>query len=205
MRVGEIQLEAILAGVARPADDDLLHTGHRAHREVVIRDRVEIDRRVPREHGRRQRSLQGQQRGASADILHRAVEGQHARLDVRPVLRNVRGVDHQHQVILEPVDETIILDGATLVAERAVVRLPDGELRDVVRGHVIHEIDRAGPRDEELAHVTDVEQPAALAHRVMFGGDAGRILNRHLEPGKRHDAGAKRYMDIVQRRALECF
>ena len=57
--------------------------------------------------------------------------------------------------------------------------------------------------DDELAHVRDVEQPAALAHRLVFGGDALRVLDRHLVAGERDDLGAERDVLFVEGRALE--
>ena len=75
--------------------------------------------------------------------------------------------------------------------------------QDNVIGHVVDEFNRTGSGDEEFAHVTDVEQAAALAHGTMLGRDTGRVLNRHLEPGERHDPGAKCNVSVVEGRALE--
>ena len=38
----EVQLEAVLAGVAGARHDDVLHAGHRARGEVVVADGVEV-------------------------------------------------------------------------------------------------------------------------------------------------------------------
>jgi hypothetical protein len=51
--------------------------------------------------------------------------------------------------------------------------------------------------------VADVEHAAALAHRLVLGGDAGRVLHRHLEAGERDELGAEGAVPVVERRAPE--
>jgi hypothetical protein len=57
--------------------------------------------------------------------------------------------------------------------------------------------------ETDLAHVRDVEQAGGGAGLGMLDQDAGRILNRHLVAGERHQAGAEFLMQFVEPRALE--
>ena len=68
---------------------------------------------------------------------------------------------------------------------------------DVVRRDIVHKIHSPRSAHGELTHVTHIEQPRFLAHRLVLGGDSGRVLHRHLETGERDDLGAQRDVDIV--------
>src|SRR3989449_5335899 len=59
---------------------------------------------------------------------------------------------------------------------------------------------RAG--DLELTHVGYIEHPHALAHGAVLGRDPPRIADRHLVAAERHQLGAEREVDLVQRGAL---
>ena len=123
--------------------------------------------------------------------------------DVRVVLRDVRRVDDHHDRVGEAIDEAVVLDRAAIVENRRVVHLPDRERGDVVRRDVVDEIDGALAADHELAHVRDVEQAAALAHRLVLGGDALGVLHGHLVAGERDDLRAERDVLVVEGGALE--
>ena len=49
-------------------------------------------------------------------------------------------------VVGEAIDEAVVLERAALVEDRRVVHLADGERGDVVRRHVVDEVDRARRR-----------------------------------------------------------
>ncbi len=63
-----------------------------------------------------------------------------------------------------------------------------------IAGHVVGEQPlqqrlRAGADGFELAHVRDVEDPAAPAHRQVLGAHAG-VLHGHLPTGELDELGA---------------
>ena len=67
--------------------------------------------------------------------------------DVREILRDVRRVDDHHHLVGEAIDEAVVLDRAAVVEDRRVMHLADGERGDVVRRHVVDEVDGAGAAD----------------------------------------------------------
>src|SRR5438105_5913338 len=106
-------------------------------------------------------------------------------------------------MVFKAIDETVVLDRAAVVEYRGVVHLANGQLRDIVGRYIAHELDCLWPRDDELPHVRDVEQPASLAHCLVLGRDSGRVLDRHLVAGEGDDLGAEGAMYVVEGRALE--
>ena len=118
------------------------------------------------------------------------------------ILVDVRSVDDHQHAIVGSVDEAIVDDRSVLAEYRRVLRLSRLERSDVVGGDVIHEVDRLWSAHDELAHVAHIEQPRLLTHRLVLGGDSGRILNWHLEPGERDDLGTERDVGFVERGPL---
>jgi len=147
--------------------------------------------------------LQRQERGVVAHVRHAALQWPNGLPEVRQVFVLVRGVDHEHQTIFEPIHETVVLDRPALVEDRRVLHLSDRECRNVVRGHLIGERHRVGTGYLELAHVAHVEKSAMLAHGPVLCRDATRVLDRHLVPGERDHFGAQRDVNVVKRCALE--
>ena len=116
----------------------------------------------------------------------------------------VRGVHHDHQLVVEPVDRAVVHEGALGREDRRVLHLPPRlERADVVAGDPVDEGVPVGAGDLELAHVGDVEDADAAPHGVVLGEDAGRVLHRHLPAGERHHLGAERLVAVVERGALE--
>src|SRR5439155_11320304 len=111
--------------------------------------------------------------------------------------------DDHHETVGEAVDEAVVLDRTTVVEDRGVVDLADGEGGDVVGGDVVDEVHGAIAGDPELAHVRDVEDATAVAHGPMLGGDPSRVLDGHLVAGEGDDLPSERDVDVVEGSALE--
>ena len=137
------------------------------------------------------RTLQREQSHVVAHVLDGDAERVGVPRDVREVLGDVRRVHDHHDVVGKAIDEAVVLDRAAIVENRRIVDLPDGERRDVVGRDEVHEINGAVAADDELAHVRDVEQAALLAHGLVLGGDAHRVLDGHLVAGEGDDLGAE--------------
>ena len=178
------QLEAVLAGIARPRDRRA-YAGHLSARERVVLDGVELDRREELQYRHGPRSLQGDQRVAAArGDGHRVARRPDLPADPGDVLGDVGGVDDQ-QIVPggELVDEQVVDDSALGRGQRGVLRAPRLELPGVVRRDALHGRERVVAGDLHLAHVADVEEPGRGAHRLMLLGDAG-VLNRHVPPSE---------------------
>jgi hypothetical protein len=199
----EIGLEAVLAGVAGARDDDVLAPSDGADVEVVVADGFELNVCERLENFLRVRALEGEERDGVGDVLELAVELGELLRNVSQVLVLVRRVHDHHHVIGKAVDEAVVLERAAVVEDPGVVDLVDFERGHIVRRHVVHEIDRLRSGDQELAHVADVEESAVLADGVVLGGDAGGILDGHLEAGEGDHLGAECDVDVVKGGLLE--
>ena len=200
--VRDVQLEAILAGVARTRDDGFLARDF-ALGKVVVLDGGQVGRGERLKDGRRLRTLDGEQRHLIRRVVHRHAKCRGVADNMRIVLRRVARVHDHHHLVGEPVDEAVVLDGAAVIEYGGVMHLAHLERGDVVRRHMVDEVHGASTIDPELAHVRDIEDPAALAHRLVLGSDASGILHGHLVAGEGHDLGAERDMELVEGRPLE--
>ena len=82
------------------------------------------------------------------------------------------------------------------VSSPAYCAWPTFSCAGVVAGDPLHRRERVLAGDLDLAHVADVEQTGARAHRQMLVGDPG-VLDRHVPAGIRHHAGARSAMTCV--------
>ena len=197
-----VELEAVLAGVPG-AGDEALGAGHLAGDEVVVGDVGEAGGGQRLEQRLGLGALQRQQPDLAGDVLEADVDAALLLDDVLPGLGRVRGVDHDHELVVEPVDGAVVDEGALRREDRGVLHPAGLERADVVAGDPVHEGVPVGPGDLELAHVGDVEHPGAGAHRVVLGQDAGGILHRHLPAGEGDHLGAQASVRIEQRGASE--
>ena len=135
----------------------------RCRREVVVRRSARAGSSRERLKNRSApRALQREERDLSLMSSSSRVELGAASVMCAKSLSSIRRVDDHHDVVRIAVDEAIVFDGAAIVEDSRVVHLVDLERGDVVGRHVVHEVHRLRPADQELAHVADVEQPALL-------------------------------------------
>jgi hypothetical protein len=119
------------------------------------------------------------------------------------VLLEVRCIDHQHVVLLEPVHQQVVDHAPVLEAHRRVLGLTHLHARGIVDGNALNEVQCAVTVNPELAHVGDVEQPGSLTDGPVLGGDPRGILHRHLEAGERDELGVQTHVLVVERRTLQ--
>ena len=200
-------LEAVLAGVARardvavePADGGTrrLHEGQ-----------PRCLRAQGAEDARRRGSLQGQQRPLRRRQQDHA--GGQARGDVGVVHLLARGVDDQEQppVVLlgcRARHHQVVDDAAGIVEQLGIALLAGLQVGDIGRHQGLQRRGGgrvAGPDQEGLAHVRDVEQSCRGACVQVFLEDAQRILHGHLVARERHHLGAQRHVLVMERRASQ--
>ena len=198
---GEIELETVLAGIARtrdcrrPARDLSLD-----HSEVGDRGQIEIGCQG-RQNRFRAWTLERQQGGVRA-----AVQDLDARAGVvtHPVhvLLTIGGVHHRRPgAIRKPVDDQVVEHAAGLVADEVVLGVTGLHLRQIVGDQSLQIVRHAVAPEADPAHVADVEKAGRLAHGGVLLAHAG-VLLRHLPAGEVHHASAQRPMPLVERRAL---
>ncbi len=119
--------------------------------------------------------------------------------DVLVILVLIRRVDAQEIMIVRDfVDQDVVDESAVFIQQRRVLGLPVLQLRSVVHGDVLHQIQRLRPAHFDLAHVADVEQADALAHGAMLVDDAG-VFDRHVPAAEIDHLRAHAAMHGVQR------
>ena len=121
-------------------------------------------------------------------------------------LAAVGGVRDEEDLVLaaDVGDEVVDHAAARLVAAQRVLRLAGADLAQVVGEPVVHEVDGAGPADDPLAEVADVEDPDRLAHGdVLLEHATARVLDRHVPAAEVGELGAEGDVPVVQGPLLE--
>src|SRR6266850_2113785 len=200
---GHVQLEAVLARVAR-ARDQRRHPGDGAPREAVIADRRHVAVGEPADERLGLRALHRDEPRALGRVAPaRVLDVLRGLRHMSPVLVDVPGVDGEHvAVVAHAVHGEVVDDRAGRVAEDRVLDLAHLESRDVVGGQMLERGEGARALDLELAHVADVEESNTVADRSVLLDDPG-VLHRHLPSTERHHARAGRDVLVIERRALE--
>ena len=193
---GDEDLESVLAGVAGSRDDAAGDAGHGRIAEVVVRevDHFRLAELVD-ERGRL-RSLDGDLRPVVGALL----DPRAFRVILHPgeVFFAPAGVDTDEQAGGRiPVDDDVVDHAALLVAERAVLRLAVGALREIVRHQPLGGFERSRAIDGHLAHVADVEDADPLADGGVLLEDT-LVLHRHVPTGELDDASSGREMRFIQ-------
>ena len=122
------------------------------------------------------------------------------RLQMVPHLVRVAGVHDQEPPIGQAIEDHVVVRAAGVVRKDVIARLKRLHRRNVVDGERIGPSRDIGATQFELGHVREIEKSGALANRIVFGQNA-RVLHRHLEAAKRHDARTERAMHVEERRA----
>jgi hypothetical protein len=91
----------------------------------------------------------------------------------------------------EAIDQQVVDERALRRGQARILDLANLQLGRVVRGDVLHRLERALPRNFNFAHMRDVEQPRRGPYRHVLGGDAG-ILDGHVPASERDHPGAER-------------
>jgi hypothetical protein len=144
---------------------------------------------------------------------HRVVGRAVANLDAVPALGllgepcevrlGVRRVhDGEEAAVLQPVREQVIEHTAVLAAQQRVLSAAQADLVEVVAQQVAQELRRPWPSRLDLAHVRNVEETGARAHRHVLLANA-LVLHRHLPAGERNQPRARFGVQLEKRGPLE--
>ena len=106
-------------------------------------------------------------------------------------------------------DDDVVDECPLRVKHRRILCLADREPGGVVHGDVLHGCERRArcfpAVDADVAHVADIKNAYAIAHRLMFGyqSAARGVLHRHIPATKIHHLCAKTAVQRVQWRLAE--
>ena len=107
------------------------------------------------------------------------------------------------------MDNHIIDERPLRIEQRRILRLPDRQPRRVIHRNVLHGGHRFGPGQSDIAHVADVKNADAGAHRHVLGDNAAPdrrwVFHRHVPAVKLHHLRAHLAMDGVQRGLAHVF
>ncbi len=204
-------LYAVLAGVAGTCDQD------RYRVQSCLGDVKSSGRlvSVPGELGKhleRAGSLQRDERGpigligkldelGSLRVILKRITMCREPVEVRLAVGRVR----YHQVLEVPgvVHDQIVDDPSILVTQQRVLRRTDlGDLSQIVREHLLEEVEGPEAKDAELSHVGDIEDTGRGTNGAVFVDDAD-VLDRHVKARERYHPGTERNVLIMQRRAFQ--
>ena len=188
------QLDAVLARVAGAAHERRRTRDRRLGVAEAIRDLALLGPR-PRISTAR-RPLQREHRVLGGDVgdLHPVEAVGLPREPVEVAVGVGRVHDGQEALLAvgrgEPVGEQVVQHAAVLAAQQRVLRAARLDLADVVGQQVLEELGGARPARRDLAHVRDVEDAGAGAHRDVLLAHA-LVLHRHLPARERNHARAR--------------
>ena len=145
------------------------------------------------------RTLQGDHGERLALVLEVDVAFE-TRADPFEVVRAVRGVDHEEEMVLpKPVEVGVVLGAAAFVGDERVVRTAGRERGRVVGEDAAERRLRPGAPEPEPAHVGDVEETRVPAGREVLRDDPAPVLDRHIPPRKVDPPAAVRPVPVVER------
>ena len=196
--VGEVQLVAVLARVARATDARAREAADAAEGELVVAELVEIAvRRHRLEHFEGGGALQGDHRFARRAMVDLNIEALF--VGVHPLEHRVRvgSVDHQVDLVLTAVDEQIVDRVAVCFAKQRVADRAHGNASHVVRRDAVQVADRVRAGHREPSHVPQVEETGLGAHTLGFFQDRA-VLDRHVPATKIDHLGAEGFVNVVQ-------
>ena len=107
--------------------------------------------------------------------------------------------DEQKFLLVDPVNDQIINDSASLVKEKSVLAHAYLEFVDIVCQHDVEPSAGARSFDDQLPHVRNVEDADVVSHSLMFLDNA-RVLHRHEPSGEWNHLRAQPHMLAVKRR-----
>ncbi len=148
------------------------------------------------------RSLDGDLGEVVAQVLDFAIELASIVGDPVDVLLASAGVDHQHVIFLAHAMHDDVVDERALgIQHGRVAALADAHARSIVHGDVLHRFQRLRSGDADVAHVADVEDADAGAHRQVLLHQAadGGIFHRHVPAVEVDHFRAHLAMDGIQR------
>ncbi len=196
------QLEAVLAGVPG-AGDEGRDARDRAGQAGVVLQAVEVRVGEGLQDPRGLRALYGEQRVGVPVVAHLGVEAGgtfHQRVQDH---LGVGGVGDDHVLLLgQPVDDQVVEDAAVGLADHGVAGAAGLDPADVADQCVIEEGGGPRPRDGDLPHVGEVEQPGLRAHGVVLV-TLGAVAQGHVPAGEVGHRRAERTMQGIERGVAE--
>jgi hypothetical protein len=192
-RVGfrQADLEAVLAGIARPAHEPVLTRLDAVHEGQRSRFDPGAGKHCPGF-----RPLDGQEHAVERIDLAVEVLGQIAQM--RFVGCRIPGIGHDHEAVCaKPGCDQVVEDAGLIVQEESQLRLRNFEAIGVERAGLRQQCGGVRPGHLKQLHVRNIEQSGMFACVKVLLHHAGRIGQRHRPARKRSEARACRPVQIL--------
>jgi hypothetical protein len=108
-------------------------------------------------------------------------------------------------MVRPPVDQEVIDDTSVFQAHGRILGLPDVQVGSIVDRDLLDQIECLRAPKDELSHMADIEETRAGTDAIVLGVDPGGILDRHLEPGERHELPPVLHVSVIKRGLPELF
>ncbi len=182
LRLAQYEFQTVFSGVAG-ASNSRRNSAYNAIGEVVVANRREIDDQLLQRR-RTIRPLDGDLRIADTGILYLCIEFV-VRDDVFEILLLVRSIHANEKMIIgDFVNQNVVDKAAMLVQQPGIMSLPDGKLRGLIRGNMLHQNSALAALDLNLPHVGYIEQPNGVTNSLVFIQNAGILWTGMSQPPK---------------------
>ena len=199
-RGGDDQLDAVLAGVARAADEHAVLAGDGQRRRLEAPGQLAVG--DPGDDAAGLGALDGEHREVVQAVGQLDVEALGLLAEPGEVALVVARVGDGQEAIAQAIGEEVVEHPAVVLAEHGVLGAAVLQLGHVVGQDPLQERLGVGAARLDLAHVGDVEDARAAAHGLVLGADP-LVLHGHLPARERHEPRAGRDVAVVQGRALK--
>ena len=136
-----------------------------------------------------------------AQVLDLAIELLGVFRDPVDVFLAGAGIDHQHVVFFAHAVHDDVIDKRPFgIKHGRIAALANAHARRVVHSDALHRLQRLRPRDADVAHVADIEDAHAVAHRQVLLHQAAHrgIFHRHVPAVEVDHLRAHLAMDRIQ-------
>ena len=150
------------------------------------------------------RALNGYLTVVVRTVLQVDVEAFGMLLHPSPVFVDVRGVDHEEEVILAHfIHQQVVDRTAVFIAHHTIVDFPNRRPSHIVRKDMLHVALCIWTLHSHLAHVRYIEESHMFSDGHVLRGNACILVKqRHIEASELDHCGTQRQVLVEQARAL---
>src|SRR5581483_11973587 len=199
---GDVNLEAILAGVASTGNQNIGQTANRAASEPVKLHSAQIGIGQLLQHAIAVWTLHSNLGEVVAEVFNEAIEVAGILADpVVVFLARTRVNDQQVIEFRQAVHDDIVNKSALRIKHGRVLGLANGKAGGVVHSDVLNGEKGLRADQANVAHVAHIEEANAVSDRIVLGDDAaaGGILDGHVPAVEFDHLGAHLAVDGMER------
>ncbi len=197
----QVELEAVLAGVAGAGDQHVVAAEVAGYRAVVAQavEVGDVEALDVAQDLLGLWALERDQRDVVALVLDEAGERRAAVTQFLHRDLAVAGVrDDEEAILAGAVDDQVVEDAALASQQEGVLGLEVGQRGQLAGERVVECLGGIRAEHRDLGHVAEVEESGGGAHRVVLG-EVGAVAHRHQPAGEVGEARARGDVHLVER------